>query len=92
MSYPNYPKPGVNYYGSREPKFFVSRVDGKHIPEDEPYFVIRGQDAFAMKVVQKYIDLTLDIVDPDLTLEMLKHREDIRIWQANNRDKVKIPD
>ena len=36
-------------------KYVVTRVDGKPIPEDEPIFVIRGQDQLAGEMVRHYI-------------------------------------
>lgn len=37
-------------------KYRVERLDGKPIPEDEPIFVLRGQDALAARIVHLYAD------------------------------------
>ena len=71
-------------------RYIVTRADGRPVPEDEPCFVIRAQDAFALRAVQEYINLTLDVVSEDVTGELLAHRERIRKWQQDNP--VKIPD
>ena len=73
-------------------RYVVTRSDGKPIPEDEPCFVIRGQDAFAIRAVQEYINLTLDVVGEEVTDELLAHCERIRKWQADPDHVVKIPD
>ena len=71
-------------------RYIVTRADGRPIPEDEPCFIIRGQDAFALRAVQEYINLTLDVVSVAVTDELLAHRERIRKWQQDHP--VKIPD
>lgn len=71
-------------------KYAVTRINGPAIPPGEPCFVIRAQDAFALRAIQAYIKLTLDIVSQDMTGELVEHRERIRQWQAGHP--VKIPD
>ena len=71
-------------------RYVVTRSDGRPIPEDEPCFVIRGQDAFALRAIQEYINLTLDVVSEEVTGELLAHRERIRKWRMDHP--VKIPD
>lgn len=71
-------------------KYIVTRSDGTPIPDDEPCFVIRAQDAFAVKAIQEYINLTLDVVSNEMIVELLAHRETVRRWQHKNR--IKIPD
>jgi hypothetical protein len=38
------------------PRYAVTRISGQPIPDGEPCFVIRAQDAFAVRAVQAYID------------------------------------
>ena len=75
------PPPGVGRY-------IVTRRDGREIPDDEPCFVVRGQDAFAIRAIQAYIELTLDVVSGEVTGELLAHRERIRRWQADHGSKL----
>jgi hypothetical protein len=47
-------------------KYIITRTDGKHIPADEPCFVIRGQDKLAAAMVMHYLvdyELLADIPD-----------------------------
>ena len=69
-------------------RYIVSRSDGRSIPDDEPCFVIRGQDAFALRAIQAYIDLTLDIVSPEVTRELRSHKERIAHWQIEHLSKL----
>jgi hypothetical protein len=64
------------------------RAEGPPIPADEPCFVVRGQDAFAMRAIQAYIELTLDVVSPEFTGQLIQHRERIRLWQASHPPKL----
>jgi hypothetical protein len=73
-----------------QPKYLVRRTDGTPIPEDEPCFVIRAKDAFAIRAVQLYIDQVTDVVDENMITELCTHRERIRKWQRDNE--TKIPD
>jgi hypothetical protein len=73
-----------------QPRYVVTRSDGKPIPAGEPCFVIRGQDAFAVRAIQAYIDLTLDVVSPAVTAELIAHRERLIAWHTLHS--VKIPD
>jgi hypothetical protein len=87
------PDPGPTkgeHMPDNQPRYVVSRSDGKPIPDGEPCFVIRGQDVFAVRAVQAYIDLTRDVVSPEVTSELLAHRERLREWHATQP--VKIPD
>jgi hypothetical protein len=69
-------------------KYTVTRTDGTPIPPDEPCFVIRAQDLFAIKAVQAYIDLTRDLVRVEMTRELIAHRERIAHWQLEHRPKL----
>lgn len=69
-------------------RYVVTRSDGRPIPEDEPCFVVRGQDAFALRAIQDYINLTLDVVSPEVTGELLAHGERIRRWQQEHPPKL----
>ena len=69
-------------------RYIITRRDGKPVPEDEPCFVVRGQDAFALKIIQAYIDMTASVVSSEVTDELIKHEERIRWWQVEHRPKL----
>ena len=72
-------------------KYIVLRGDaGNPIPENEPCFVIRAQDVFALRILRQYIKLTRLIVDEKVTNELLAHYKRIRDWQRTHP--IKIPD
>ena len=64
-----------------------------HIPEDEPIFVLRAQDA----LVQPTINAWLKIAEHNKVnlekIKAVKHDYEMALeWQRNNPTKVKIPD
>ncbi len=73
------------------------RIQDPHnwIPDDEPVFLIRGQDAVAPDILDQYAS-TLNIrfgafPGVEEIVEAVKqHANEMRIWQKNV--KVKIPD
>jgi hypothetical protein len=71
-------------------KYVVTRSDGRPIPEDEPCFVIRGQDAFAIKAIDAYIELTRGVVTPEVTRELEAHRGRLVKWRTEYP--IKLPD
>jgi len=71
-------------------KYTVTRTDGKPIPEDEPCFVIRGQDIYAVTMVGYYMDRVKDRVSAGMMRELDDHLHRILKWQEVNG--VKVPD
>jgi len=60
---------------------------------DEPVFILRAQDIVAPRVVVRWAHLADQAGAPHAkvqgALELAKQMAD---WQANNRDRVKVPD
>jgi hypothetical protein len=84
------PRPRENTMAENQPRYIVTRTDGKPVPPDEPCFVIRGQDMFAIRAVSEYIELTRGLVDPEVTGQLIVHLERLRAWRTTHT--VKIPD
>lgn len=60
------------------------------IPEDEPVFLIRGQDAIGPSILRDYAErAACRKVDPVLIDAVLAHAERMDDWQKTH---VKIPD
>jgi hypothetical protein len=58
------------------------------IPEDEPVFLLRGQDKFAWQVVSLYADLAQrGGASPELVASCREHAQKMKEWQTK-----KIPD
>jgi hypothetical protein len=73
-----------------QPRYIVTRSDGTPIPPGEPCFVIRAQDAFAVRAVEAYIELTRGIVSPAVTVDLIEHLQRLQDWRVAYP--VKIPD
>jgi hypothetical protein len=69
-------------------RYTVTRNYGQPIPVGEPCFVIRGQDAFAIRAVEAYIALTDGVISAEATGELVERREQIRRWQATHPPKL----
>ena len=67
----------------------VNMFTGQPIPEGEPVFIIRGQDANAVDTLREYAGYC---ENPELagTVKMIQHQ--FAVWQEKNPDKVKEPD
>jgi hypothetical protein len=73
---------------SRAAKYRVERADGKPIPPDEPCFVIRAQDRFAVQAVDAYIKLVEGHVSDQMIADLQWHAADIIRWQLDHPPKV----
>jgi len=71
-------------------KYIVTRADGKPIPEDEPCFVIRAQDIYAVTMVNYYMDRVGGRVSPEMYRELDEHLHRIIKWQEEHG--AKTPD
>lgn len=61
------------------------------IPEDEPVFLLRGQDALAPATLHEYADLVEnENGDPYMVKKVREHAELMATWQHHN--KCKMPD
>lgn len=78
-------------------------AERKDIPDDEPLFLLRGQDALAPGAVENYAEMvraTLRTVMDGNTAQRVQDFADdcnnvaaaMRMWQAAHPDRVKFPD
>jgi hypothetical protein len=59
------------------------------IPDDEPVFLIRGQDKLAPLIVRLYADVyKLMGGDPDNGDTIKIHAQAMHVWQVNNGNKL----
>lgn len=63
-----------------------------NIPEDEPVFILRGQDATAVACLVRYANLHRDVGRDEFHDSVVGVITQFETWQAANPDKVKIPD
>lgn len=75
-------------------KFQAVQDTSGRIPAAEPVFLVRGQDALAVEVLEHYIDMYQEQPghDPRILAELDEHLDAIIDWQALNPDKVKVAD
>lgn len=68
------------------------------IPEDEPIFVIRGQDKFSVPLLERYRNFTAAIKNPtneqdELWLRQLTSKiNEFVVFHDENPKRVKLPD
>lgn len=63
----------------------------KLIPEDEPVFLLRGQDKFAPQMLDHYLELMFGVVKDQKMFDLVSQlQDDMMDWQVEHR--VKIPD
>lgn len=63
------------------------------LPDDEPVFTLRAQDATAPLAVEAWARVAAASgVSPEKVKVALAHAQAMREWQAANPDKVKLPD
>jgi len=66
---------------------------GVIVPDDEPVFLIRAKDRFAMDILRVYHDLCVKAALPVAQLESLaKADAEVRDWRLKHADRVKNPD
>ena len=71
----------------------ITKLDGTPIPQDEPLILFRGKDKLLPRLLEQYKQLCQDGGSPQGQIELLQQRiDEIKVWQDNNQDKVKIPD
>jgi hypothetical protein len=58
--------------------------EGK-IPEDEPVFLLRAQDAYAPSTLRHYAKLVEEGGNPDMAEELRNHARQMVIWQKSVR-------
>lgn len=63
------------------------------IPDDEPIFVLRGQDLATPQTINNYADNAIGNGSPPEHAESARRRSsEIREWQQENADQVKAAD
>lgn len=63
------------------------------IPDDEPVFVIRGQDLLALGAVSAWMEAARGAkVNLGKMIRVREHREAIERFQAEHPERCKIPD
>jgi hypothetical protein len=63
------------------------------IPQDEPIFIIRAQDALSRATINRYARLGNDTARTDEFMDgIIEVEEDFMEWQNQNRNRVKLPD
>jgi hypothetical protein len=69
-----------------------------NVPEDEPIFIVRGQDDLACAIVTRYENMARQIEDPNLkpAAEWYDNMADMinefANFRNNHPDRIKIPD
>ncbi len=59
------------------------------IPDDEPVFLLRGQDLAAPYALHAYADELMRLrADPELIQRVLKQADEMQRWQAERARKV----
>jgi hypothetical protein len=62
---------------------------------DEPVFILRAQDSFAMAILSRYENMARQVETGEVSPEFLEKLEEARAafdqWRAENPDKIKIP-
>lgn len=82
-----------------ETETFLSDYEGKS-PSDEPVFVLRGQDNFAVATLERYVELCRSgnpgipqvISSAEHQNEAIRALEGFREFQRDNAERVKVPD
>ena len=72
----------------------IDRAYLETIPDDEPVFILRAQDALAVPRIQEWITAADQAGVPlsKITNAIDQHRDPFLVWQAANPSKVKLPD
>ncbi len=71
-----------------------ARMAQECIDADEPFFVLRAKDIFAVMVVYKYQQLVDEYgpLDTEFHMHVADAAEEMREWQMANPERVKYPD
>lgn len=68
------------------------RLAGGRFPEDEPLFLLRGQDLYAPVAIRAYAEHLLEQGDVGMAGEVDEQLQRVRSWQRANRGRVGLPD
>ena len=67
----------------------VKRDDGSALPEDEPLFILRAQDKFALVVLGTYHALSQNLQHKEAIMLVIK---DFQKFEREHLDRMKQPD
>lgn len=71
----------------------IGSAQGLKFPIDEPVFLIRAQDKLAPQAVANYLSMSqANGVNPDQLELVARTVNDIKVFQRDHADKVKLPD
>lgn len=84
-------KPGAAEGTTHTIARLVNRASGKPIPEDEPVFILRGQDRLAEHAIESYCELCVGSV-PDTWKAVFARREEFTAFAGNHPGRMKWPD
>lgn len=79
----------------QEPKYtvrdgrVVNRASGEAIPEDEPFFVFRARDLYAVAALDHYADIVGQGEHRDAVIARIK---DFEIFAGTHPERMKEPD
>lgn len=74
-------------------KYGKVTLEKREIPDDEPMLVFRGRDRVLVDVIEAYAELARDAGSPPEHIDfVLQTAKEIRDWQQENPDRVRIPD
>lgn len=62
------------------------------IPEDEPIFVLRAQDKYALDTVWYWLQSVPTDINTNKLLNAANDYQAMQEWQKKNPDRVKVPD
>lgn len=75
-----------------EKKYGSITTERGDIPDDEPVFVLRAQDAAMVATLDAYLSMCSGLGSPQRHLNGIQEaRETVRVWQQEHPDRVKTP-
>lgn len=86
------PQPGESRPQVLWEKYGRISTELKELPDDEPLFLFRGQDALAPSVISNYAMLLQAAGLSDQAVKAHEAALEMRRWQERNRGRVKYPD
>ena len=82
----------------QDSKYKIIRLDGSELPDDEPCFVLRGQDVFALPAIIQYRNICSrgTGAEPEAAQEHIEHVDkEVAIFlefARDHPDRMKTPD
>lgn len=77
----------------KDPKYGQVILESKSVIDTEPVFLLRGQDRKAPFVIDAYAQMCEESdMDPDFVRSLRVAAEQMRTWQQDHPERVKLPD